>query len=88
MDAATSTSDVDEEDKDDQEDEAEEQSQAEEKSRAWELSTYLNVQPDSEKSAESLVALIASAGGDERELEKYVKVVEPIDPESVAGEYR
>tara|TARA_B100000073_G_scaffold245413_1_gene205960 strand:- start:5066 stop:7525 length:2460 start_codon:yes stop_codon:yes gene_type:complete len=80
MDAATSTSDVDEEDKDDQEDEAEEQSQAEEKSRAWELSTYLNVQPDSEKSAESLVALIASAGGDERELEKYVKVVEPIDP--------
>ena len=80
MDAATSTSDADEEDKDDQEDEAEEQSQAEEKSRAWELSTYLNVQPDSEKSAESLVALIASAGGDERELEKYVKVVEPIDP--------
>ena len=79
MDAATSTSDA-EEDKDDQEDEAEEQSQAEEKSRAWELSTYLNVQPDSEKSAESLVALIASAGGDERELEKYVKVVEPIDP--------
>ena len=79
MDAATSTSDA-EEDKDDQEDEAEEQSQAEEKSRAWELSTYLNVQPESEKSAESLVALIASAGGDERELEKYVKVVEPIDP--------
>ena len=78
-DAATSTSDADE-DKDDQEDEAEEQSQAEEKSRAWELSTYLNVQPESEKSAESLVALIASAGGDERELEKYVKVVEPIDP--------
>ena len=68
------------EDKDDQEDEAEEQSQAEEASRAWDLSTYLNVQANSENSAESLVALIASAGGDERELERYVKVVEPIDP--------
>jgi hypothetical protein len=68
------------EDRDDQEDEAEEQSQAEEASRAWDLSTYLNVQPNSENSAESLVALLASAGGDERELEKYVKVVEPIDP--------
>ena len=68
------------EDRDDQEDEAEEQSQAEEASRVWDLSTYLNVQPNSENSAESLVALLASAGGDERELEKYVKVVEPIDP--------
>jgi len=68
------------EDKDDQEDEAEEQSQAEEASRAWDLSTYLNVQANSENSAESLVALIASVGGDERELERYVKVVEPIDP--------
>ena len=68
------------EDKDDQEDEAEEQSQAEEASRAWDLSTYLNVQANSENSAESLVALLASAGGDERELERYVKVVEPIDP--------
>jgi len=68
------------EDRDDQEDEAEEQSQAEEASRVWDLSTYLNVQLNSENSAESLVALLASAGGDERELEKYVKVVEPIDP--------
>jgi hypothetical protein len=68
------------EQQEEEEEEAEELSQAEEASRGWDLTTYLNVQENSEKAVGSFVALIVSVGGEESELEKYVKVVEPIDP--------